>query len=113
MPRKFKNPKPHIYVFCEGESEQAYFETGSVKDTVLDNWIIIVRMFTKADETYIRDFILKIYPNLCDYVKDATGVDIGAIMPPQTITFWMKVRAFFQKILEFFQRIFGIKRIMA
>lgn len=90
-----------------------YFETGSVKDTVLDNWIIIVRMFTKADETYIRDFILKIYPNLCDYVKDATGVDIGAIMPPQTITFWMKVRAFFQKILEFFQRIFGIKRIMA
>ncbi len=90
-----------------------YFETGSVKDTVLDNWIIIVRMFTKADEAYIRDFILKIYPNLCDYVKDATGVDIGAIMPPQTITFWMKVNAFFAKIIAFFKKIFGITRVIA
>ena len=24
MPRKTKKAKPHIYVFCEGESEQAY-----------------------------------------------------------------------------------------
>ena len=84
-----------------------------VLSLVLSLLIIIARMFTKADETYIRDFILKINPNLCDCVKDATDVDIGAIMPPQTITFRMKVRAFFQKILEFFRRIFGIKKIMA
>ena len=24
MPRRFKDPKPYIVVFCEGESEQAY-----------------------------------------------------------------------------------------
>lgn len=38
MSRKFKNPKPHIYVFCEGESEQAY--TDFLKETFEDVAVI-------------------------------------------------------------------------
>lgn len=38
MPRKFKNPKPHIYVFCEGESEQVY--TDFLKETFEDVAVI-------------------------------------------------------------------------
>lgn len=43
MPRKVKSAKPLIYVFCEGESEQAY--TDYLKKTFSDVAVFIFGRF--------------------------------------------------------------------
>lgn len=83
-----------------------YFESGSIPETILDNWKQVVSIFLKSDEAYIQEFIVSIYGELCDYVKAESGTDIEEVVPEETITFFMKIKLFFQRIFDFIKHLF-------
>lgn len=68
MPRKFKNPKPHIYVFYEGESEQAY--TDFLKETFED-----VAVIKRPKNTGVFEFAKQKFKNDPTYKSNAEITD--------------------------------------
>lgn len=54
MPRKLKNSKPLIYVFCEGESEQAYTEflKNRFKDVAVIKYLKKTGLFETAEDSF-------------------------------------------------------------
>lgn len=68
MPRKFKNEKPHIYVFCEGESEQAY--TDFLKEAFED-----VAVIKRPKSTGIFEFAKQKFRNDISYKNNAEITD--------------------------------------
>lgn len=68
MPRKFKNPKPHIYVFCEGESEQVY--TDFLKETFED-----VAVIKRPKSTGVFEFAKQKFKNDATYKSNAEITD--------------------------------------
>lgn len=56
MPRKLKKAKPLIYVFCEGESEQAYTEF--LKSRFKD--VAVIKYLKKPDYLKLQKTALRI-----------------------------------------------------
>lgn len=57
MPRRIKNTKPLIYVFCEGESEQAYtdFLRRKFSDVAVIKRPAATGLFNEADSRFKKD----------------------------------------------------------
>ena len=57
MPRRIKNTKPLIYVFCEGESEQAYtdFLKWKFSDVAVIKRPAATGLFDEADSRFKKD----------------------------------------------------------
>ena len=57
MPRRFKDSKPYIVVFCEGESEQAYtdFLKKEFKDVASFKLTSSTGLFEEADRRFEKD----------------------------------------------------------
>ncbi|HJD22867.1 MAG TPA: RloB family protein [Firmicutes bacterium] len=68
MPRRLYSYKPLIYVFCEGESEQAY--TLFLKET-FENVVVIkpkMGLFSEAQNNFKKDTQLRSYVNVIDEI---------------------------------------------
>lgn len=68
MPRKIKKSKPHIYVFCEGESEQAY--TDFLKEHFED-----VAVIKKPKSTGLFEYAKQKFNNDATYKNNAEITD--------------------------------------
>lgn len=91
MPRKIKNTKPHIYVFCEGESEQAY--TDFLKENFEDVAVIKrpknTGIFEYAKQKFQNDAIYKNNAEITDeiwFFYNVEKKDIGKVESRQKIT---------------------------
>lgn len=90
MPRKTKKAKPHIYVFCEGESEQAY--TDFLKEHFEDVAVIkkpkSTGLFEFAKQKFNNDATYKSNAEITDeiwFFYDVEKKDIGKVEARQKI----------------------------
>ena len=90
MPRKIKKSKPHIYVFCEGESEQAY--TDFLKEHFEDVAVIkkpkSTGLFEYAKRKFNKDATYKNNAEITDeiwFFYDVEKKDINKIESRQKI----------------------------
>ena len=90
MPRKIKKSKPHIYVFCEGESEQAY--TDFLKEH-FEGVVVIKKpkktgLFEYAKQKFNNDATYKNNAEITDeiwFFYDVENKDISKIDSRQKI----------------------------
>ena len=77
MPRRFKDPKPYIVVFCEGESEQAYtdFLKKEFKDVVSIKRPSSTGLFEEADRRFEKDKSYRDYTDVTDEIWFFFDVD--------------------------------------
>lgn len=70
MPRQLKNTKPLIFVFCEGESEQAYtdFLKKKFEDVAVIKRPKSTGLFEEADDKFKKDKRYKEYAEVTDEV---------------------------------------------
>lgn len=78
MPRRFKDPKPYIVVFCEGESEQAYtdFLKKVFKDVVSIKRPSSTGLFEEADRRFEKDKSYRDYTDVTDEIWFFFDVEI-------------------------------------
>ena len=82
MPRKVRDPKPLIYVFCEGESEQAYtkFLKNQYKDFAVIQCVPQTGLFEVARDKFKKDVKYRNYVDVTDeiwFFFDVEDSDIG------------------------------------
>ena len=70
MPRRFKDSKPYIVVFCEGESEQAYtdFLKKEFKDVASFKRPSSTGLFEEADRRFEKDKSYRDYAEVTDEI---------------------------------------------
>lgn len=70
MPRQFKNRKPYIIVFCEGESEQAYVEflKKEFKDEAVLKYPKGTGLFEEANDKFKKDPQYRDYAEVTDEI---------------------------------------------
>ena len=70
MPRKVKSAKPLIYVFCEGESEQAYtdFLKSKFQDVAVFKRPSSTGLFDEADNRFKKDPKYRDYADVIDEI---------------------------------------------
>lgn len=94
-----------IYTVLDAAGE-ALENVDDVYHDVNNSWMFILKILETSEEPLLRDFAASLKGTLNQYF-DGIFTEEG-IAPDGALTFFDKLKAFFQKIAEFFRNLFGM-----
>ena len=94
-----------VYAVCEAATKVSEDVDDTYHD-VNNSWMFILKLFSTSDEPLLRDFAESLKAALNENF-DGIFTEEG-VAPDGALTFFDRIKAFFQKIADFFRSIFGM-----